>query len=74
VNLDKKSLVSSCPKDFLIDCDLLAPSYCDWLYPRYGGVNITSPLLYYIHSVASLFSVNNFESKLVSGLVVSEDL
>jgi hypothetical protein len=46
----------------------------DWLHPRHGGINITSPLLYYIHKVASLFSVNNFESKLVSGLVVSEAL
>ena len=41
-----KNLVSSYSEDFLIDCDWLAPSYCNWLYPRHGGIIITFPLLY----------------------------
>ena len=36
----------------------------------HGGIIIASPTFIYISSVASLFSVISFESKLVSGLVV----
>ena len=73
MNIGKKSCVIL-SEDFIgyLVIDWLAPS-CDWLTPRHVGI-ITILSCIYISSVASLFSVVSLESKLVSGLAVSEAL